>query len=73
MGNGNVNIDEVVSIYELTLSDKRPMQNFIRQTTWTGAWKEGVTMLGEAMSSLSKPLNLVAERGFEDSVRNQRP
>lgn len=70
MEDGDLEIDEHVSLYELTSSDVVALENFVPQTFWRGVRKEYITLLGETISSPFKPLKQVAESGFEVPVES---
>lgn len=61
-------LDVSVSLYGLTSSNVRPLEKVLPQNFWRGARKERITMLEEAMSTLSEPLKGNAETAFEVSL-----
>lgn len=62
---GDLKVDESVSSYEPASSDVVALDSSIPQTSWEGARKLSIEMLGEELSSFLKPLKRVVESGFE--------
>lgn len=67
---GNFEVNEKVPSYEPTASDVVSPEKLIVQTSWTGATKACIKMLGEATSSLLKPQKRVANSVFEVSLES---
>lgn len=70
--NGDLEVDESVSLPWLTSSDLVPAEKLVPQTFWKGVRQERILMLSEAMSSLLKPLNELLTVGLRFHWEAQR-
>lgn len=70
LGDGDLEIEESVSLAELTTPGVVSLKSFIQQKSKIEAQTERIKMLGETMISLLKPLKHAAVSEFEDSFRS---
>lgn len=70
MQKGDPKADESVSFYESTSADVVALGEATLQTSWIGAQKESITMLGDAVSSFWRLLRRVTKTLFETLVKS---
>lgn len=71
MEDGDLEVEERISLYAPLMSGVVPMKESVSETSWRGAQKERIAMLGKALSSRLKPLQRNDESGFEVSLRSE--